>query len=72
MVLSEGLFRSVGRAGLSGNVLEIHHTAAPMMNPGFFNAAPREFGVFISLNKGNEPDSGQPVLCETARLPFQR
>ena len=71
MVLSEGLFRSVGRAGLSGNVLEIHHTAAPMMNPGFFNAAPREFGVFISLNKGNEPDSDQPVLCETANLPFQ-
>jgi len=62
---------SVGRAGLSGNVLEIHHTAAPIMNPGFLHAASHEFGVFISLNKGHEPDSDQPILCETARLPFQ-
>ena len=70
-VLSEGLFRSAGRAGLPGNVLEIHHAAAPLMNPDFFHAASHEFGVFISLNKGNEPGSDQPILCETACLPFQ-
>ena len=53
--LSEGLLRSAGRAGLSGNVLEIHHTAAPLMNPDFFHIASQEFGVLVSLNKGNEP-----------------
>jgi hypothetical protein len=70
-VLSKGLLRNVGRSGPSGNVLEIHHTAAPMMNLDILHAAGHEFGIFISLNKGDEPDSDQPVLCQTARLPFQ-
>jgi hypothetical protein len=70
-VLSEGLFRSVGRAGLPGNVLEIHHTAAPLMNPDYLHTASGEFGVLVSLNKGNEPGFDQPILCETACLPFQ-
>jgi len=69
--LSESLFRSVGRAALPGNVLEIHHTAAPVLNPDFFHPAAHDFGVFISLNQGNEAGPGQPVLCETATLPFQ-
>ena len=69
--LSEGLLKTVGRSGLSGNVLEIHHTAAPVMNPDFLHAPAHEFGLFISLNKGNKPDSDQPVRCETAQLPFQ-
>ena len=69
--LSEGLFRSAGRAGLSGNVLEIHHAAAPLMNPDYLHTASHEFGVLISLNKGNEPGFDQPILCETASLPFQ-
>jgi len=68
--LSEGLFRSVGRAGMSGNVLEIYHTVAPIMNPDFLQTATHEFGVFISLNKGNEPGFDQRVHCETASLPF--
>ena len=70
-VLSEGLFRSAGRAGLPGNVLEIHHTGAPVINLDFLHIASHEFAVFISLNRGNEPDPDQPVLCETANLPFQ-
>ncbi|MEE8340135.1 MAG: hypothetical protein V3R56_08320, partial [Xanthomonadales bacterium] len=69
--LSEGLFRRVGRAALPGNVLEIHHPAAPVMNPDFLHPGAHEFGVCISLNKGAEAGSGQPVLCETASLPFQ-
>jgi hypothetical protein len=41
------------------------------MNPDFLHIASHEFGVLVSLNKGYEPDSDQPVLCETANLPFQ-
>ena len=55
--LSEGLLRSAGRAGLSGNVLEIHHSAAPVMNLDFLHIASHEFGVLVSLNKGNEPEA---------------
>lgn len=61
----------MGRAGLSGNVLEIHNTATLVMNLDSLRAATREFGVFISLNQGNEPDFDQPLLCETAKLPFR-
>ena len=69
--LSEGLLRSVGKAGLSGNILEIHHSAAPIINLDFLHIASHELGVLVSLNKGHEPDPDQPVLCETADLPFQ-
>ena len=69
--LSEGLFRSVGRAALSGNVLEIRHAGAPMLNPKFLHSAGYDFGVLVSLNKDSEPYSGQPIVCETAELPFQ-
>jgi len=68
--LSEGLLRTVGRAGPSGNILEIHHVAAPLMNPELFRDSTREIGVFISLNKGNEPDYAQPIKCRTTSLPF--
>lgn len=70
-VLSEGLFRSVGRAALSGNVLEIRHADAPVLNPKFLHSAGYGFGVLVSLNKGSKPYSGQPVVCETVDLPFQ-
>ena len=69
--LSEGLFRSVGRAALSGNVLEIRHAAAPMLNPNFLHSTGYDFGVSVSLNKGSKPYSGQPIVCETAELAFQ-
>ena len=58
-------------AVLSGNVLEIHHTAAPMMNPEFFHAFRNKFNVYIRLNQGDDPDPDQPVRCATASLPFQ-
>ncbi len=69
--LSEGLFRSVGRAALSGNVLEIRHAAAPMLNPKFLHSTGYDFGVSVSLNKGSKPYSGRAIVCETAELPFQ-
>ena len=69
--LSEGLLRSVGRATLSGNVLEIRHADAPVLHPNFFHSAGYGFGVLVSLNKGSKPYSGQPIVCETADLPFQ-
>ncbi len=61
----------MGRSGLPGNVLEIHHPAAPMVNPDFLHAGAHEFGLFISLNKGGKQYSGQPIVCETFELPFQ-
>jgi len=69
--LSEGLFRSVGRAALSGNVLEIRHAAAPMLNRKFLHSAGYGFGASVSLNKGSKLYSGQPIVCETSELPFQ-
>ncbi len=69
--LSEGLLRSVGRAGLSGNILEIRHSAAPVLNPEFLHSAGHDFGVLVSLNKGSKPYSGQSIVCQTAKLPFQ-
>lgn len=69
--LSEGLLINAGRAGLWGNVLEIHHAAAPRINPDLLHVAAHEFGVHISLNRRNESASNQRVRCEAARLPFQ-
>ncbi len=70
-VLSEGLISSVAGAALAGNVLEIRHAAAPLLNPEFLHSAGYDFGVSVSLNRGSEAYTGQPVVCETARLPFQ-
>ncbi len=69
--LSEGLFRNVGGATLSGNVLEIRHAAAPVLNPKFLHSDGYGFGVLVSLNKGSKRYSGQPIVCETFELPFQ-
>lgn len=69
--LSEGLLLNAGRVGLRGNVLEIHHAAAPLMTADLLHAAAYEFGAFISLNMSNESAAEQPVRCETIRLPFQ-
>ena len=68
--LSEGLLGRVARVGPWGNILEIHHVAAPLMNPDLLRDSTREIGVFIRLNKGNDPDYDQPVRCKTTRLPF--
>jgi SAM-dependent methyltransferase len=69
--LSEGLIRNVGRMGMPGNVLEIRHADAPHLQLECLRAAAHEFGVLVSLNRGNEPHPGQSVICETGRLPFQ-
>ncbi|MEE8495289.1 MAG: hypothetical protein V3S21_02330 [Xanthomonadales bacterium] len=61
----------MGRAGLSGNVLEIRHAAAPVLNPEFLHSAGYDFGLLMRLNRGSEPSSGQSIVCETVRLPFQ-
>lgn len=69
--LSEGLFRKVGPAGISGNILEIHHQAAPILNPVYLHPAVHRYCVSIRLNRGNERDPDQPIVCETACLPIQ-
>ena len=69
--LSRGLLRSVGRIGPSARILEIHHTAAPSLDPDFLHLTPHDFGVSLSLNQGNSLESGQLIVCETASLPFQ-
>jgi SAM-dependent methyltransferase len=70
-LLSEGLLRSVSKAALSGHVLEIRQAAAPVLNPEFLHSTGYGLGELVSLNKGSEPSPDQPVVCETARLPFQ-
>jgi SAM-dependent methyltransferase len=70
ITLAEGLLRSIGRSYPAGNTLEIHHTAAPQLNPDLFRNSPRETGLFIKLNKGNAPDFDQPIVCKTSKLPF--
>ena len=69
--LSEGLLRSVGNAALAGNVLEITHAAAPLLNPELLHLSCYDFSVLLKLNKGYEPGPGQLVVCDTASLPFQ-
>ena len=69
--LSEGLVSKTVPAGLSGNVLEILHHAAPILDPVCFHHAAHKFCVSVSLNRGNETGPEQPILCGTASLPFQ-
>ncbi|MFC1796158.1 methyltransferase domain-containing protein [Pseudomonadota bacterium] len=69
--LSQGLLRSVGRVGLRGDTLEIHHGAAPLFDPVFLHSASEKFGVSLSLNKGRQAGPAQRVQCDTGELPFQ-
>lgn len=69
--LSEGLLRSAGRTGLLSDTLEIHHSSAPPFDPVFLHSASENFGVLLSLIKGQRPGPGQRIHCDTAELPFQ-
>lgn len=70
-VLSEGLLRSAGRTGVRGNLLEIHHAAAPVFDPVFLHSASEVYGISISLNHGQQGSPGQRLQCATGELPFQ-
>lgn len=69
--LSEGLLRSAGRTGVRGNLLEIHHPAAPLFDPMLLHTASEALGVSISLSQAEGVSDGRRVHCESARLPFQ-
>lgn len=69
--LSEGLLRSAGRTGVRGNLLEIHHSSAPLFDPVFLHEESEAFGVSISLARDERAGNGQRLHCETANLPFQ-
>jgi SAM-dependent methyltransferase len=69
--LSEGLLRSAGRTGIRGNLLEIHHPAAPLFDPMLLHAASEVFGVSLSLSQSEGPGDGQRVRCGSRQLPFQ-
>lgn len=69
--LSEGLLRSAGRTGVSGNLLEIHHPSAPLFDPVFLHTACEAFGVNLSMAQNEPATSGQRVCCASAQLPFQ-
>ena len=69
--LSEGLLRSAGRTGVGGNLLEIHHPAAPLFDPLFLHTESEAYGISISMSQHDCPGSGQRVCCESAQLPFQ-
>lgn len=69
--LSESLLRSTGRTGVRGNVLEVHHPAAPLFDPVLLCAPAQPFGVSISLSQEGRSDAGSRVCCASAQLPFQ-
>ncbi len=68
--LSEGLLRSAGRTGVSGNLLEIHHPSAPLFDPVFLHTESEAFGVSISLNQDDNRGFDQKLHCESGQLPF--
>jgi SAM-dependent methyltransferase len=69
--LSEGLLRGSGRTGARGNLLELHHPAAPVFAPTFLRSAPEAFSLSIRLSQDGRAGNGQPLCCSPAQLPFQ-
>ena len=69
--LSEGLLKSVGRSDPCGDILEVHHGAAPLLSPEYIHSSCHDFGVSVSLKMGRDPGFGQPVECDSSSLPFQ-
>jgi hypothetical protein len=69
--LSEGLLRSVGRTGISGHLLEIHHPSAPLFDPVFLHTASEVCGVSISLSQDEATADQQRISCKSGQLPFQ-
>ena len=69
--LSEGLLRSAGKTGVIDNLLEIHHSCAPLFDPVFLHSASEYYGLSISLCQRGSRDEEQKIHCETRQLPFQ-
>lgn len=69
--LSEGLLRSAGRTGIRGNLLELHHPAAPLFDPILLHSPTHGYGVSICLSQDDRAGQGQSVRCRSAQLPFQ-
>jgi len=85
--LSQGLLEKTGRSSVHGNLLEIHHPAAPSFDPLFLYSAAGPHAVSISLKQRVQAGAcvqggtvseqggcnfrGQRVLCDSAQLPFQ-
>jgi SAM-dependent methyltransferase len=69
--LSEGLLRSAGQTGAKGNLLEIHHPAAPLFGPVFLHSASEFCGLSIRLNRDENTLIDQRIRCESGQLPFQ-
>jgi SAM-dependent methyltransferase len=42
-----------------------------LFDPVFLHSASENFGVALSLNKGDSAGQGQRIRCETGELPFQ-
>jgi len=69
--LSEGLLRSAGRTGVVENLLEIHHSCAPLFDPVFLHSPSETYGLSISLCQRGDLGADQKIQCETRQLPFQ-
>ncbi len=69
--LSEGLLRSAGRTGVRGNLLELHHPGAPLIDPILLHSPTHGYGVSISLRDADRSGQGQRVRCRFGQLPFQ-
>lgn len=69
--LSEGLLRSAGQTGVSGNLLEVHHACAPLFDPVFLHTASEFDGLSIRLGQDAIAGGNQKIRCVSAQLPFQ-
>jgi hypothetical protein len=69
--LSEGLLLRAAQDNVYGNLLEIHHPAAPLIDPLFPHKGVGSFGLSISLSQDGQREAGQRVRCESTQLPFQ-
>lgn len=69
--LSEGLLHSAGRSRVRGNLLEIHHPAAPLFDDLLEQSTAGGYGVSISLSSDPGDFVGERVRCRSAQLPFQ-
>ena len=65
------LLRSTGPGGLRGNLLEIHHPAAPPFEPALLDPAPQGFGLTLSLSQDGVHRQPEHLRCESGQLPFQ-
>jgi SAM-dependent methyltransferase len=65
------LLQSADPGGPRGNLLEIHHAAAPPFEPALLDPAPQGFGLMLSLSQDGGNPGRQRVRCASGQLPFQ-